>query len=173
MSISMYDASIPLFKQLLGSMSAVLDKGAAFGAGKQIEKGVLMQLRLAPDMFPLLRQVQVASDSAKGGAARLAGVDIPSYPDEEVTIDDAKARIAKTIAFLDTLSRDAINASAEREIVITVGPQTARREMRFTGATYLMRWVIPNFTFHCATAYDILRANGVELGKRDYLGAVQ
>jgi hypothetical protein len=151
----------------------VLDKGAAFGAGRQVEKGVMMHRRLAPDMFPLVRQVQVASDSAKGGAARLAGVDIPSYPDIETTIDEAKGRIAKTIAFLETLSRDAIDASAAREISITVGPQGARRELRFTGASYLTRWVIPNFTFHCVTAYDILRANGVELGKRDFLGAVQ
>jgi hypothetical protein len=173
MPITMYDASIPLFKQMLGALSDILDKAAAFAEAKKIDPLVLMQSRLSPDMFPMIRQVQVATDNAKGGAARLAGVEIPSFSDDEKTIDDAKARIVKTIAFLDTLTADHFADSADRAIVLTLGPPTARREMHFKGAAYLVSWVIPNFTFHCTTAYNILRHNGVEVGKRDFLGKTQ
>jgi uncharacterized protein len=170
MSFSLYEASVPLFKQLLGSLSANLDKGAAFAESKKVDPAVLMQQRIAIDMFPLIRQVQVATDQAKGCFARLAGVDIPSYPDDEKTVEEAKARIAKTIAFIDSLSPDAISAAADKEIVLQMGPPTARRELRFSGVDFVMRWVIPNFTFHCTTAYVILRHNGADVGKRDFLG---
>jgi len=173
MPVSLYDTSVPLFTQLLGSLSNVLDKGAAFAQTKKIDPTVLLQSRLAPDMFPLVRQIQVASDSAKGCVARLAGMEIPSYPDEEKTIDEAKARIAKTIDFVKSVPADAINNGADREIVLQLGPPNNRTEMRFKGAAFVTRWVIPNFTFHCTTAYDILRHNGVEIGKRDFLGQTQ
>ncbi len=173
MSISIHSVAVPLFKQLLGSLSAVLDKGAALAEAKKIDPAVLMQQRLVADMLPLVRQVQIASDSAKGCMARLAGVEMPSWPDEEKTIDEAKARIAKTLAYIDSIKPEQIDGAESREIVFTVGPAANRVEMRFHGLDYVMRWVIPNFTFHCTTAYDILRANGVDIGKRDFLGAVQ
>jgi hypothetical protein len=173
MPVNLYDVSVPLFTQLLGSLSTVLDKGAAFAQTKKIDPSVLLQSRIAPDMYPLVRQVQVATDSAKGCVARLAGVEIPSYPDEEKTMEEIKARIAKTIDFVRSVPAETINAAADKEIVLQMGPQNNRTERRFKGAAFVTRWVIPNFTFHCTTAYDILRHNGVEVGKRDFLGQTQ
>ncbi|MCW3476981.1 DUF1993 domain-containing protein [Limobrevibacterium gyesilva] len=167
MAISMYSASVPMFKTLLGALSAVLDKGAAFAEAKKFDSSVLVNARLAPDMFPLSKQVQIATDMVKGGAARLAGVEIPVYADDEATIDELKARIAKTVAFLDTLSAGQIDGTEGKEIVLKM----RAGDTTFTGQRYLIGFVIPNVIFHCATAYDILRHNGVDVGKRDFLGA--
>jgi hypothetical protein len=166
MTLSMYQASVPLFRSLLGGLSGVLDKGAAFCAAKQVDPSVLVNDRLAPDMFPLSRQVQIATDMAKGGVARLAGVEVPSWADDEKTFDELKARLVKTLAFIDGFTPGQIDGSEEREIVLTM----RSGEQRFNGQRYLIGFVIPNVAFHCATAYDILRHNGVDVGKRDFLG---
>jgi len=163
----MYAASVPLFRQMLGALSSVLDKGATFAAEKGIAPATLLEARLAPDMFPLVRQVQIASDMAKGAAARLAGLDAPKYPDEERSFSDLTARIARTLGFLETLRAQQIDGSEEREIVLP----SRDTQLRFTGESYLRSFVIPNFIFHCTTAYAILRHNGAPLGKRDFLGA--
>ena len=167
MSLGMYNATIPMLKQLLGGLSKNLDKAAAFAEAKKVDPLVLTGSRLAPDMFALARQVQIASDQARGGVARLAGVEMPAMADTETTIDELKERIAKTIAFLDSFTPAQIDGSEDREITLKMRVG----EMKFTGANYLTQWIIPNFTFHCTTAYNILRHNGVEIGKRDFLGA--
>lgn len=169
MPISMHGASVPLFTQLLNALSGVLDKGAAFAEARKVDPAVLLGSRLAPDMLTLTRQVQIASDTSKACVARLAGVETPKYEDTEASFDELKARIAKTVAFFDTVTPAQIDGSEEREITIKL----PSRELTFTGQGYLVNWAIPNFTFHCATAYDILRNNGVEIGKRDFLGAIQ
>ena len=168
MAISMHGASVPLFTQMLNALSGVLDKGAAFAAAKKVEPAVLLGSRLAPDMLTLTRQVQIASDTSKACVARLAGVEAPKYEDTEASFDDLKARIAKTVAFLDTVTTAQIDGSEEREITL----KFPSRELKFTGQRYLVNWAIPNFTFHCTTAFAILRHNGVEIGKQDFLGAV-
>ncbi len=167
MAMSMYAASVPLFRQMLGALSSVLDKGAAFAAKQALDPATLLEARLAPDMFPLVRQVQIASDMAKGCAARLAGVDVPKYADEEQSFPDLIARIGRTLGFVETLRPEQIDGSEEREIVLPLRDA----ELRFSGERYLRGFVIPNFMFHCTTAYAILRHNGVPLGKRDFLGA--
>ena len=167
MTISMYQASVPLFRTLLGALSKNLDKGAAFCEAKKIDPAVLVGGRLAPDMFPLSKQVQIATDMAKGAVARLAGVEIPTWEDNEKTFDDLTTRIAKTIAFIDGFKAAQIDGSEERAITLKMGGN----EMTFTGQRYLIGFVIPNVTFHCTTAYNILRHNGVDVGKRDFLGA--
>jgi hypothetical protein len=166
MAFGMYAASVPMMKTLLGALSGVLDKAAAFAEAKKIDQTVLTSDRLAPDMFPLSRQVQIATDMAKGGIARLAGVEIPVYEDNETTIDQLKARIAKTIAFIDSVPAAQIDGTEDKQVVLKM----RAGEMSFTGQRYLVGFVLPNFTFHCATAYDILRHNGVEIGKKDFLG---
>jgi len=166
MAMSMYQASVPLFKTLLGALSKNLDKGAAFAEAKKFDPSVLINARLSPDMFALSRQVQTATDQAKGGVARLAGLEVPSYPDDETTFDQLKARIAKTLAFIDSVKPAQIDGSENREITLKM----RSGEVKYTGQRYLIGSVIPNFTFHCATAYTILRHNGVEVGKRDFLG---
>jgi hypothetical protein len=166
MSLSMYDASVPVFRQMLGSLAAILDKAEAYAAARKIEPAVLLQSRLYPDMFPLVRQVQIAADFAKGASARLAGADVPRYDDTEQTFGELKQRIAKTLAFIDGLPREAIASSEERDISITVAGNT--RE--FKGQAYLVHYALPNFYFHLTTAYAILRHNGVEIGKRDFIG---
>ena len=166
MAMSMYNASVPLFKTLLGALSNVLDKGAAFAKAKNIDESVLVNARLAPDMFALARQVQIATDQAKGGVARLAGLEVPTYEDNETTIDQLKARIKKTLDFVGSVKQSQIDGSEDREIVLKM----RTGDMKFTGQRYLIGFVIPNFTFHCTTAYNILRHNGVEIGKRDFLG---
>ena len=165
MSQSMYTNSVPVFIHVLKNLSAMLDKAAAFAASKNIDPSVLVNARLAPDMFPLSRQIQIASDMVKGGGARLASVDNPKYEDTEATFEELQARIAKTIAFLETLSHDQIDDTEEKHIKIQAGPS----EYEFKGLQYLNHWVFPNLYFHAATAYNILRHNGVELGKRDFL----
>jgi hypothetical protein len=166
MTISMYQASVPLFRTMLNALSGVLDKGAAFCEAKKVDPAVLVNDRLAPDMFPLSRQVQIATDQAKGGIARLAGLEVPAYADTEKTFDELKARIARTVAFIDSVPSGQIDGSEAREIVLKMGGQ----EMTFTGQRYLIGFVIPNVLFHCTTAYAILRHNGVDVGKRDFLG---
>jgi hypothetical protein len=166
MAISMYAASVPVFKHILGTLSVVLDKAEAHATAKKIEPGALLQARLFPDMFTMRRQVLIATDFAKGTSARLAGVDIPKYEDSEQTFGELKARIAKTVAFISTLSASQIDGSEERDIRTQVGQETRH----FKGQHYLLHYALPNFYFHVTTAYDILRHNGVELSKRDYIG---
>ena len=166
MTLSMYQASVPLFRTLLGALSKNLDKAAAFCEAKKVDPSVLVGGRLAPDMFPLSKQVQIATDMARGGAARLAGKEVPSVPDTETTFDELKKRIADTIAYIDSIPASAIDGSETKDIVLKM----RAGDTTFTGQRYLMGFVIPNLTFHCATAYNILRHNGVEIGKRDFLG---
>jgi hypothetical protein len=162
----MYDISVPTLKKFLGNLDAVLRKGSAHADAKKIDQQVLLTARLYPDMFALTRQVQIVSDTAKGIGARLAGVDIPKYEDTETSFADLHARIAKTVAFLDTLKPEQMAGSESKPLHITAG----KRELDFTGHTYLFTFAFPNFFFHITTAYDILRHNGVEIGKMDYLG---
>jgi hypothetical protein len=165
----MSQASLPVFEIGLTALSGVLDKAAAFAAAKKIDAAVLPQYRLAPDMFALARQVQVACDMAKNGGARLAGVEPPKFEDDEKTIDELKARIAKTLAFVKSLDAAKIDAAEEREITFPLGP-TNKGHMK--GSDYLNHFVLSNFYFHLTAAYTILRHCGVELGKRDFLGGI-
>ncbi|WP_188565516.1 DUF1993 domain-containing protein [Undibacterium terreum] len=167
MSISMYTASVPVFKQMLNSLSALLSKAEAQATEKKIDASAYLQDRLYPDMFPLLRQVQIACDFAKGTSARLAGVEVPSYEDSEQSFGDLQARIAKTLTFINGLTEEQIAGSEGREIVTQAGTP---KEKRFTGQSYLLNYSLPHFFFHTTTAYAILRHNGVEVGKRDYIG---
>ncbi len=166
MSLSMYQASIPVFVRMLNNLSALLGKAEAFAEAKKIDSTVLVQSRLAPDMFPLARQVQIATDGVKGCAARLAGVEVPSFPDTETTLPELRARIVKTIAFVESITAVQVNGSEERAITLKIGP----REINFKGQTYLLDFVLPNLYFHITTTYAILRHNGVEVGKADFLG---
>lgn len=167
-SISMYAASVPVFKQMLGGLSNFLAKAEAHATAKNIAPEVYLQSRLYPDMFNLMRQVQIACDFAKGTCCRLAGAEVPSYTDTEVTFADLQARIAKTLALIDSLPAASIDGSEARAIVTS--PGTAR-ERTFTGQAYLLTYAIPHFFFHTTTAYAILRHNGVEVGKKDFIGA--
>jgi hypothetical protein len=166
MTISMYQASIPAFMPTLEALSAILDKAERFCAARKIDQSVLVNARLAPDMFPLSRQVQIACDFAKGAGARLAGIDVPSYEDSEKSFPELKARIAKTIAFLRTLAAAQIDGSETRDISIKIGGNP----VTFKGQFYLVNFALPNYYFHLTAAYAILRHNGVELSKGDYLG---
>ena len=167
MPISMHQASVPAFLQTLNALSAILDKAEAFAAERKIEPAVLLGWRLAPDMFPLARQVQIATDLAKGCCARLAGVEAPEYADDETSFADLRGRIARTLEFVQSFEADDVDGSEERDITITAGS----RELRFKGQEYLVSFVLPNFYFHASTAYDILRQCGLPIGKRDFLGA--
>jgi hypothetical protein len=167
MAISMYRASVPVFLQFLPAMSAGLDKGAAYAGAKKFDPAVLLQSRLFPDMLPLVRQVQIASDFAKSTVSRLAGVDPPKYEDTETTIDQLKARIAKTLDYVKEFKPSQIDGSEERDITIPMGGQTRS----FKGENYLIGHALPNFFFHVTTTYAILRHNGVELGKGDFMRA--
>lgn len=166
MTISMYQASVPVFQQGLAALSGVLDKAAAHAAARKIDPAVLLQTRLFPDMFALTRQVQIAADFAKGCPARLAGVDVPSYADDEASFDDLKARLAKTGDFLKTLTAAQIDGSEGRDIMIKI----AGKETIFKGQPYLLHFALPNFYFHSTATYAILRSCGVEIGKRDFVG---
>jgi hypothetical protein len=168
MTFNIYQASVPAFLQTLNALSGILTKAAAHAEAKKIDPSIFINARLAPDMHPLSRQIQILSDSAKGAVARLAGIDIPSFPDTETTFAELQARIAKTIDFVKSLKPAQFETAATREIVLKVGSQ----EMKFPGATYLSHFVFPNFYFHATTAYNILRHNGVEIGKRDFIGTV-
>jgi hypothetical protein len=167
MTVSMYKISVPIFVQFLTSLSAVLDKAAAFAEAKKVEPSVLLNTRLAPDMFPLVRQVRAATDHAVNAGGRLAGVDLPAFSNDETTIPALKERIAKAIDFLKTLKPAQIDGTEGKEIKITF-PSGATRE--FTGQSLLLTNSLPNFYFHCTTAYDILRQCGVQLGKGDFMG---
>jgi hypothetical protein len=167
MTISMYQASVPVLVQFLTSLSAVLDKAAAHAEAKKIDPSVLLNTRLYPDMFPLVRQVRAATDHAVNAGGRLAGADLPTFANTEASIPELKERIAKAIEFLKGLKPADIDGSEDKEIKITF-PSGATRE--FTGQTFLLNQTLPNFYFHCTTAYDILRQCGVELGKRDFMG---
>ena len=169
MSFSMSGASLSVFELGLSTLSALLDKAEGFAAAKKIDPTVLLHTRLAPDMFDFTRQVQVVSDQARRGAARLAGAEPPSVEDTETTIDQLKARLAKTIAYLKTLDPKQIDASADHEITFPLGP-TNKGHMK--GDDYLNHFVLPNFYFHITAAYAILRHCGVDIGKRDFLGAI-
>jgi hypothetical protein len=163
----MYTSSIPVFKQMLGGLSQVLRKAEAHATEKKIEPNALLQARLFPDMFALLRQVQVASDFAKSVSARLAGVDVPKLEDNEQTFAELQARIATVLAFIEGLDVAKFDEAATREIVTQAGTP---KEKRFTGQSYLLNYGLPHFFFHTTTAYAILRHNGVEVGKKDYIG---
>ncbi|MBB5371650.1 MULTISPECIES: DUF1993 family protein [unclassified Janthinobacterium] len=167
MSLSMYDASIPVLIRGLAIMSHYLDKAAAYAIEKNIPVSVLLQARLAPDMLPLAGQVQRASDNAKGGAARLAGITGPNFADTETTLEELQERVAKTVAFLETITPEQLEGSESRS-----------NELRFRsingvmrGDVYLLSFLLPNFFFHITTAHDILRHNGCQLNKRDYIGS--
>lgn len=166
MSLSMYQASIPRFINALNNLSAILDKAQAHVDAKKLDETALTGFRLYPDMFPMARQILIASDTAKGLAARLAGVDIPVYEDTEKTLAELKARIAKTVAFLQTFKPEQIDGTENKEIVIRRGD----KETRYSGMQFLLGHAIPNLYFHITTAYNILRHNGIEIGKRDFLG---
>jgi len=167
--MSMSKASLPAFEIGLNALSSVLDKADAYAAAKKIDPSVLLNFRLFPDMFALTRQVQIAADQAKNGSARLAGVEPPRFEDTETTLDQVKARLAKTVAFLKTLDPSKIDASADREITFPLGP-TNKGHMK--GDDYLNHFVLPNFYFHLTAAYAILRHCGVDIGKRDFMGAI-
>jgi hypothetical protein len=166
MNISMYQASAPRFVNALKNLSAILDKAQAHAEAKKIDAAALTNFRLYPDMFPLKRQVQVACDTAKGAVARLAGVEVPKHEDTEETFADLKARIAKTIAFVETIKPAQIDGGEDKNIHLKLGS----REIDWKGMQYLLGYALPNFYFHVVTAYDILRHNGVEVAKRDYIG---
>ena len=167
MKISMYQASAPRFANALRNLSAILDKAQAHAEAKKLDPAVPGGLRLIADMLPLSRQVHIACDTAKGAVARLAGVEIPKYEDTEQTIAELKARIAKTLDFIGSVPAAKIDGSEEREVVMKMRGQ----DVKFAGLQYLMVHAYPNFYFHCTTAYNILRANGVEIGKRDFIGS--
>ncbi len=166
MNLSMYEASVPRFIHTLENLSKILDKAQAYAEARKIGPAVLPGDRLYPDMLPLSAQVQIATDSAKGAAARLAGVDIPVFEDNEKTLTDLKARVEKTIAFLRTFKPAQIDGSEEKALVIQVGG----KDTPFTGMQLLLNRSLPNFYFHVTMAYAILRHNGLEIGKRDFLG---
>ena len=165
-TISMHQASAPRFAHMLRSLSALLDKAQAHCDAKKIDPLALTQFRLYPDMFPLTRQVQIACDTAKGAVARLAGVEIPKHDDTEQTFAELKARIAKTVDFVESVPAAKVDGTEDKEVVLKM----RAGDMKFTGLQYLLGFAYPNFYFHCTTAYNILRHNGVELGKRDFLG---
>ncbi|HET7775597.1 MAG TPA: DUF1993 domain-containing protein [Azospira sp.] len=166
MNLSFYQASVPVFDRALANLSAILAKGAAHAAAQGLDPAELLQARLAPDMFPLVRQVQSASDTAKGAAARLAGLEVPRYEDTESTFAELQARIERTRAFLASVPPAFFEGAAERAVVLTL----RSGEKHFDGSGYLLNFALPNFFFHVVTAYDILRHRGVDIGKRDYLG---
>ncbi len=166
MNNSMYQSSVPAFMHALNNLAAILEKGAAHAEAKKIDPSVLVNARLFPDMFPLVRQVQIACDSVKGGAARLAGVEPPAFEDTEKTFVELIARVKKTVAYLQTLTATQIDGSEDK----TMTWQTRSGSKSMQGLPYLHRHVLPNLYFHVTTAYNILRHNGVELGKKDFLG---
>jgi hypothetical protein len=169
MKISVYALSMDIFTHALGNLSAILEKGAVYAAAKKFDSGVLLSSRLAPDMLPLSRQVQIACDIAKNSAARLAGTEPPRFEDNEKTIEELRARIARTIDYLKSIPVSAFEGSEERDIKVPA----RERPLEFKGLAFLQRWALPNVFFHVTTAYNILRHNGVDIGKQDYLGQTQ
>jgi uncharacterized protein len=167
MNISMYQASAPRFVNILTNLSGILDKAQAHVDAKNIDQSALTAFRLYPDMYPMTRQVQIACDLAKGAVARLAGLDIPKHENTEQTLAELKARIAKTVELINSIKPEQIDGTEDKDIVLTLGG----KETKYTGMQYLLGFVHPNFYFHVTTAYAILRHNGVEIGKRDFVGS--
>ena len=167
MQITMYETLVPTVNRMLGNLSKFLDKAEAFAVAKKVDAAVLLNSRLAPDMFPLTRQVQIAADMTKGAAARLSGTEIPKYDDNETTIAELKARLAKTLAFVNGIDAAKYAGAEDRDVTL----QTRSGEVRLKGLGYLRDYVLPNVYFHTTAAYLILRHNGVELGKNDFIGA--
>lgn len=168
MNISLYSASIPVFTQMLKSMSSILTKAETYATEKKIEPNTLLQARLYPDMFPLIRQVQIATEFARGVSARLAGVDVPAADNNEQTFAELQAHIAKSLAFLEGFNATQIGGKEDSEIVLRPGTP---KERKFTGHDYLVHYGLPQFFFHVTTAYAILRHGGLEIGKKDFMGA--
>lgn len=168
MSLSMYEASIPVFTRMLGNLSTILDKAAAHAEAQGIEPAVFLNSRLAPDMFPLMRQVQIATDSVKGCAARLAQLEVPPYADTEASFPELQERIARTLGFIQEIRPEQIDGSEGRTVVLKMRGS----EVSFPGQAFLLNFSLPNFYFHITTAYNILRHNGVKIGKMDFLGGV-
>ena len=166
MTISMYQASVPRFVNILGNLANILDKAQAHIEAKKIADATLTGYRLFPDMLPMSAQVQIATDAAKGVVARLSGVDAPVFEDTEKTIAELKTRVAKTIAFIQSVPADKIDGTEDKDIVIKRG----EKETHYKGLQFLLGHAVPNFYFHVTTTYNILRHNGIEIGKRDYLG---
>lgn len=166
MTLSIYDISVPVLKRGLTNLSAHLKKAEASAEDRKIDPSVFLAARLAPDMHPLSRQVQIASDGAKGGVARLTATDAPSFPDTETTFAELHERIAKTVAYLDTLKPEQFDGAQTREIVL----KTPMGDFPFTGQSFALTFMLPNFFFHLTTAYNILRHNGVSIGKMDFIG---
>ncbi|HET7798385.1 MAG TPA: DUF1993 domain-containing protein [Nevskia sp.] len=167
MTLSLYDASVPVFKQMLGGLDSVLGKAQASAEARKFEPSALIQARLYPDMFPLSKQVQIACDFARGVSARLAGADVTAYADKEETLEELRALIARTLEFVASFDASRFDGSASREIVLRPGTP---KEKRLSGTNYLLSYGLPQFFFHVTTAYALLRHNGVEIGKRDYMG---
>jgi hypothetical protein len=168
MTISMYQTSVPMFIRMLSNLKGILEKGAAYAQAKKIEETVLLNARLYPDMFVFTRQVQIACDFARGTGARLAGKEPPAFEDDERTFPELVSRVERSIAYLRTLTAGEIDGSEGREIVRPIRGEPKK----FTGINYLLQFALPNFFFHVTTAYAILRHNGVELGKADFIGAL-
>ena len=168
MKISMYAMSAESFLPMLKNLLKLLEKGATHAGAKKFDTGVLCASRLAPDMFPLTKQIQIATDHAKGASARLAGVESPKFEDNESTYADLQARVQKTIDFISTLKPESYEGSEDRDITISV----PGKSWQMKGLPYLKSWALPNFYFHYITAYNLLRHNGVDVGKRDFLGEV-
>ena len=166
MTISMYNASIPVMIKILGNLESIVDKAIAHAAARKIDDAAFVEARLFPDMFTLARQIRVATDMSKGAGARLAGIEIPKFEDNEKTLAELKARLRKAIDFLKTLTPAQIDGTEDKVITLTVGGNT----MTFNGLDYLLYWVLPNFYFHVTTTYNLLRHGGVEIGKMDFLG---
>lgn len=168
MKISVQAMTVDIFTHALGNLAAILDKAAASAAARKFDSTVLVTSRLAPDMLPLSKQVQIACDIAKNSVARLAGAEPPRFEDNEKTIDELRARIARTIDYLSGFAPGALEGSEDRDIKVPAGERT----LEFKGLAFVQRWAIPNVFFHVTTAYNILRHNGVDIGKRDYLGSI-
>jgi hypothetical protein len=167
MKISMHAMSVDVLSNILGNLSWLLEKGEAFATAKKIDPSVLLGSRLAPDMFPLTRQVQVACDIAKNSVSRIAGQEPPRFEDNETSFEQLRARIARTIAYMKGLPAKDFENSETREIKVPAGPD---RTLEFKGLNFVQNWAIPHVFFHVTTAYNILRHNGVEIGKSDYIG---
>ena len=166
MTLSMSSASLPVFKAMLGNLSHILDKGQAHAEAKKFDPAVLLTDRLAPDMLPFTRQILVACDAAKNCVARISGVEAPKFDDKEATFPELKARIRKTLDYLASVPAERLDGTEDKEITFPAGRETTRT---MKAEAYLKHWALPNFFFHITTAYAILRHNGVELGKADYL----
>jgi hypothetical protein len=166
----MFHASVPVFQRHLEALDKILDKAAAYAEARRIEPQTLLAARLYPDMFTMTRQVQIATDHAKGAPARLAGLPVPSFPDTETSFPELEARIGRTLDFIGSLTAEQIDGSEEKEVRLRVGPPDRARELVFRGEDYLLHFALPNFFFHATTAYAILRHNGLDIGKRDFMG---